>query len=141
MKEVATRAAPRTTPHAQATFAAARVPLIALVLLVVPALLPPPAMASDARADATRGRQLLAHYQCGACHEIPGVRNARGRLGPSLARLGSRGYIAGEVPMNATTLQAWLVQPSALVPGTLMPAMGVTTTDAGAMAAYLLSLR
>lgn len=91
--------------------------------------------------DADRGRELLAHYQCGACHEIPGVRNARGRLGPTLARFSSRAYIAGEVPVDAATLAAWLVDPRSLVPATQMPAMGVSRDDAAAMAAYLLTLR
>lgn len=99
------------------------------------------AAASEVARDTDLGRQLLAQYQCGACHEIPGVRNARGRLGPTLSGLASRAYIAGEVPINAATLRAWLIQPGALVPSTLMPAMGVSADDAAAMAAYLLTLR
>lgn len=91
--------------------------------------------------DAERGRELLAQYQCGACHAIPGVRNARGRTGPTLERFGTRAYIAGEVPVTPRTLQAWLVDPPALVPDTLMPAMGVSADDAAAMSTYLLSLR
>jgi len=121
MNEAATRAAP-------CALAAAGVALAFLALLS-------DAAAASGPRDASRGRQLLAQYQCGACHEIPGVRNARGRLGPTLSGMASRAYIAGEVPITTATLQAWLIQPAALVPGTLMPAMGVSSEDAAAMAA------
>jgi len=121
--------------------ASTRAAFCALAAGVVLAFLTEDAVTADARRDAARGRELLAHYQCGACHEIPGVRNARGRLGPTLSGLAARAYIAGEVPISAATLQAWLIEPRALVPGTLMPAMGVSSEDAVAMTAYLLTLR
>ena len=87
------------------------------------------------------GRALLAQYQCGSCHVIPGVPAARGNFGPTLEAFGVRAYIAGEIPNTAPLLQRWLQQPSALVPGTLMPTMGASADDAKAMAAYLLALR
>jgi cytochrome c len=37
-------------------------------------------------------------------------------------------------------LAQWIVQPKALVPDTLMPAMGVSADQARDMAAYLLAL-
>lgn len=86
------------------------------------------------------GRELLA-YQCGSCHRIPGVRAARGSYGPTLEDFGHRRYIAGEIPNTPASLEAWIRNPSALVPGTLMPAMGVSQADARAMASYLRSLR
>ena len=94
---------------------------------------------SEHRVEA--GRALLAQYQCGSCHVIPGVRAARGNFGPTLEAFGVRAYIAGEIPNTAPLLKRWLQEPSALVPGTLMPAMGVSDADAQAMAAYLLALR
>jgi cytochrome c2 len=45
------------------------------------------------------------------------------------------------VPNTDAQLQRWLVDPPALVPGTAMPAMGVTPADARDLAAYLRSLR
>ena len=87
------------------------------------------------------GRALLAQYQCGSCHVIPGVPAARGGFGPTLEGYGRRAYIAGEVPNTAPLLQRWLQQPSALVPGTMMPPMGVSAADAQSMAGYLLTLR
>lgn len=97
-----------------------------------------------AEASATQqalGRRLLAQYQCGSCHAIPGVEAARGQDGPPLEGFGRRSYIAGHVPNAPDALARWIVEPHALAPGTTMPAMGVAPDDARAMAAYLLALR
>ncbi len=90
--------------------------------------------------DPALGQRLLAQYQCGSCHAIPGVAAARGIRGPSLEAFGKRSYIAGYIPNRPDALVRWIVQPSALVPGTLMPSMGVSAGDARDMAAYLESL-
>jgi cytochrome c2 len=90
---------------------------------------------------AQRGRRLLAQYQCGSCHSIPGVDGARGRVAVPLAGFGARSYIAGRLPNADDTLVRWIVDPAALVPGTLMPSMGVSEDDARDMAAYLRTLR
>lgn len=91
--------------------------------------------------DAERGRQLLGHYQCGACHIVPGVEAAQGTLAVTLESFGRRSYIAGRVPNRPELLQRWLIEPASLVPGTAMPAMGVSRADARDMAAYLGALR
>lgn len=87
--------------------------------------------------DADRGRALMAQYQCGACHAIPEVAAARGTAGPSLADFWQRSYIAGRIPNLPDPLVAWIVNPPAMVPGTRMPAMGVSEADARHMAAAL----
>lgn len=87
-----------------------------------------------------RGQVLMVQYQCGSCHAIPQVAAARGSVGPSLAGFGRRSYIAGELPNGPETLARWIESPGALVPGTVMPAMGVAPQDARDMAAYLLTL-
>ncbi|WP_077003232.1 cytochrome c family protein [Variovorax sp. KK3] len=99
-----------------------------------------PVYADAPAAQVARGRSLLAQYQCGSCHVIPGVAAARGGVGPALESFGRRSYIAGEVPSNPRSLAQWLVAPDALVPGTTMPAMGVSPDDARDMAAYLMAL-
>lgn len=87
------------------------------------------------------GQRLLAQYQCGSCHAIPGVAAIRQQTtGPALTAFGRRSYIAGQVPNRPDTLARWIADPAALVPGTPMPAMGVSPTDARDMAAYLLAL-
>jgi len=93
-----------------------------------------------ASAQRERGRLLLAQYQCGSCHAIPGVQAARGRMGPTLASFGRRSYIGGHVPNGTEHLVRWIVAPQAVVPGTAMPAMGVSPDDARDMAAYLQAL-
>lgn len=93
-----------------------------------------------APAQMARGQQLLGQYQCGSCHVIPEVPIARGGVGPSLEAFGRRSYIAGQVPNRPDTLAHWIVAPSALVPGTAMPSMGVSPDEARDMAAYLLAL-
>ena len=91
--------------------------------------------------QAERGRQLLARYHCASCHSIPGVAAARGRLAASLAGYGRRSYIAGRVANEPATLARWIADPASIVPGTLMPSMGVAPADARDMAAYLGQLR
>jgi cytochrome c2 len=88
-----------------------------------------------------RGRELLAQHHCGSCHVIPGVPAAQGRVAVTLEAFGRRSYIAGRVPNSDANLARWLVEPASLVPGTLMPAMGVSPADAREMAAYLRGLR
>jgi cytochrome c2 len=97
--------------------------------------------AEDMPPNAQRGRLLLAQYQCGSCHVIPGVAAARGTLGPTLQGFGRRSYITGEVPNRTESLVRWIVQPRALVPDTTMPSMGVSVEDARHMAAFLHGLR
>lgn len=87
--------------------------------------------------NAVRGKRLMSQYQCGACHVVPGVAAARGTVGPSLADYGLRSYIAGRLVNRPDLLARWIERPSALVPGTSMPDMGVAPQDARDMAAWL----
>lgn len=96
--------------------------------------------AAKTSGDTSRGLALVAQYQCGACHAIPGVPASRGIHGPSLEAFGKRSYIAGRVPNTPASLAHWIAQPSALVPDTAMPSMGVSPEEARHMAAYLGSL-
>lgn len=100
-----------------------------------------PARAEPARDEVERGRRLIAQYQCGRCHEVPGVPDSRGRVAASLAGFGRRSYIAGRFPNEPATLARWIAAPTALSPATLMPSMGVSDADARAMASYLGSLK
>ncbi|WP_257624897.1 c-type cytochrome [Variovorax boronicumulans] len=94
-----------------------------------------------APAQIARGQQLLAQYQCGSCHAVPGAAIARGRVGPPLDGFGRRSYIAGHVPNGPEALARWIEAPAALVPDTTMPSMGVSPADARDIAAYLLALK
>jgi cytochrome c2 len=91
--------------------------------------------------DAKTGKQLITQYQCGACHKIPNVAGAGGLAGPDLEKFGRLSYIAGGIPNDPAHLEAWLLDPPALKPGTVMPKMGLTPQEASHMAAYLYTLR
>lgn len=93
------------------------------------------------QADARRGRELLGSYGCGACHVIPGIRHANGRVGPKLEDLVHQMYIAGVVPNTPDDLAAWIQHPQQINPLTAMPDLNVTEAEARDMAAYLYSTR
>jgi cytochrome c len=97
--------------------------------------------AAEPAGDAERGRRLMAQYQCGRCHAIPGVAGAGGRLAVPLDAFGLRSYIAGRIPNGRAALERWIVDPPSLVPGTLMPNLGVSAAEAHDIAAYLGALR
>jgi cytochrome c1 len=88
-----------------------------------------------------RGRALIVHYGCGACHTIPGIYTARGLVGPPLFFWSRRTMIAGELPNNPANLVRWIENPPAIEPGTAMPNLGVTPPQARDIAAYLYTLQ
>ncbi|MCW5715000.1 MAG: c-type cytochrome [Bauldia sp.] len=102
---------------------------------------PPVARADAGRGDAEDGRTTVASLACGACHSIPGIRAADGTVGPSLAGLGNRNFIAGTLPNDPGTLAAFVRNAPSLVPGTAMPAMPLSEAQAIDVAAFLASLR
>jgi cytochrome c len=91
--------------------------------------------------DPARGKDLIVHYGCGSCHSIPGIRQARGLVGPPLILFGRRTFIAGEVPNTPDQLVRWLLDPKAIEAGTAMPNLGLSEQDARHIAAYLYTLR
>jgi cytochrome c2 len=90
--------------------------------------------------DAARGRAALIRFECGACHQIPGIPSARGRVGPDLGDFRRRPYIAGSLANTPESLVRWLIDPPALAPETAMPAVGMDAGQARDAAAYLYSL-
>jgi cytochrome c1 len=83
------------------------------------------------------GKGAIRAYGCGGCHEIPGVDQASGKVGPSLHDLASRRYIAGTLPNTPDDLVRWIEDPQGVQPGTLMPNLGVSDQAAKDIAAYL----
>lgn len=90
--------------------------------------------------DPGRGIVALRQYGCATCHRIPGVVGADTPVGPPLAHLARRSFIAGAVANDAPDLIRWLRAPQKLHPGSAMPDLGVTERDARDMAAYLYTL-
>jgi cytochrome c len=91
--------------------------------------------------DPDRGALAIGRYGCGSCHEIPGVRSARGTVGPSLSGIAGRTYIAGQLSNSPANLMRWVQHPRHVEPRTAMPEMGVTEVDARDITAYLYTLR
>jgi cytochrome c1 len=90
---------------------------------------------------AAQGVALIRGFGCGACHRIPGIGEAKGNVGPSLAGFGDRVYIAGVLRNNPENLVTWLRDPQQVVPGNAMPDLGLTDQQARDIAAYLYKLR
>lgn len=90
--------------------------------------------------DPEQGKELLRWLGCGTCHTIPGVRSARGHVGPPLDRWVERQYISGQLVNTPANLVAWLVDPLAIDPSTAMPSVNATESQARDMAAYLYTL-
>jgi putative membrane protein len=91
--------------------------------------------------DMAKGRLAIERYGCGACHTIPGVPGARGMVGPPLATVGGRMYIAGMLTNTPQNLVRWIQGPQAVAPGNAMPNLGVSASDARDIAAYLYTRR
>ena len=105
-----------------------------LVALFV--LIPVAAQAADPFAQA----KGIMSAQCSSCHVIPGVPGAFGDIGPSLKGVAKRPLIAGKLPNNTANMVRWLMHPQQVSPGTSMPELGLTSDQAGKIAAYLATL-
>jgi cytochrome c1 len=84
--------------------------------------------------------KALIASNCAACHTVPGVPSAVGKVGPSLAGIAVRQVIAGKFANNKPTLVRWIMHPQQMVPGTAMPEMGLTQAQAMQIADYLYTL-
>jgi cytochrome c len=93
-----------------------------------------------AAGNAEAGRRAIAQLECGVCHVIPGVRGARGTVGPTLAGFARRSYIAGTVPNNPAAALRWVLDPPSMAPATAMPVMPLTVDQARDVVAYLYTL-
>ena len=91
--------------------------------------------------NATNGRIVIEYRNCGTCHTIPGVRNARGLVAPPLFWFSRRTFIAGEVPNTPENLVQWVRSPQSIEPRTAMPTLGLSEQEARDVAAYLYTLR
>lgn len=91
--------------------------------------------------DARQGAAVIRAKGCGGCHTIPGIVNADGEVGPPLNGIGRRIYIAGVLRNTPDNMILWLRHPQRVVPGNVMPDMGLSRTQARDVAAYLYTLR
>jgi cytochrome c len=122
-------------------------------LLALAALLTTPAAyASDSKGDAANGKELFMNNGCPACHGVTPEDNAK--VGPNL--IGVVGRKAGTTPSllgpsdnmkkygvtwSAETLDEFLANPNAKVPGTAMIGMLADPQQRADVIAYLSTLR
>ena len=93
----------------------------------------------DARAAA--GKRVFESNACMNCHAVAGT-SADGRFGPDLTHLMSRATIAAGATQNShNNLRLWIQDPSAIKPGSLMPAMKLSDSDLDAVVSYMETLR
>lgn len=90
--------------------------------------------------DPERGRRLLSEYGCVACHQIPGVPNAVGTVGPPLDAVARRSYLGGRIVNTPENMIRWISDPRAVDRETAMPALAVSQDDVRDIATYLYTL-
>jgi len=90
---------------------------------------------------ASLGKRIFETTACINCHAISGTA-ANGRFGPDLTHLMSRSTIASGAAENTTeNLRLWILNPDAIKPGSLMPAMKLSDADIDAVVRYMETLR
>jgi cytochrome c oxidase subunit 2 len=91
-------------------------------------------------AGAIAGRRVFERNACMNCHAVGGT-PADGRFGPDLTHLMSRTTIAAGAAENTRdNLRLWIQNPSAIKPGSLMPAMKLNVADLDAVVSYMQTL-
>jgi len=87
---------------------------------------------------AAQGETLFRNKGCIGCHSLQAKGAPTALIGPNLANVGSRAYIAaGWLKNTDENLEAWIQDPQALKKGVLMPNLGVKPDEAKALRAYL----
>jgi putative membrane protein len=89
----------------------------------------------------TRGAQAIREYGCATCHTIPGIPGATATVGPPLAGISGRSYIAGVLTNTPDNLVRWIKDPPGVDPLTAMPNVGVRDSVARDIASYLYTLK
>jgi cytochrome c oxidase subunit 2 len=85
-----------------------------------------------------QGEKLFAQKGCIGCHSLVAVNPPKGMIGPNLANVGSRSWIAaGTLPNTDENLAGWIRNPQKWKQGVLMPNLGVTEVEAKALVAFL----
>jgi len=85
-----------------------------------------------------QGQKLFLMKGCVGCHSLVAYNAPQGLLGPNLANVGARTYIAaGTLPNTDENLAHWIRVPQDVKHGVLMPNLGVTEDEAKALVAFL----
>jgi cytochrome c oxidase subunit 2 len=99
----------------------------------------PPAPQEPAGAE---GQKLFLAKGCVGCHSLVAFNAPKGMLGPNLANIGARSWIAaGTLPNTDENLAHWIRVPQEVKHGVLMPNLGLSENEAKSIAAYLRTIR
>jgi cytochrome c1 len=91
--------------------------------------------------DPQKGVEAIAKYGCGACHTIPGIKDASATIGPPLEHIASRQILGGHLQNTPENMARWIQDPQKIDPRNAMPKLGVTDDDARNIVAYLYTLK
>jgi cytochrome c1 len=84
------------------------------------------------------GEKLWTAKGCLACHALHAVDAPKGMVGPNLANVGARSYLAaGTLKNTDENMVRWIRDPHEIKQGVLMPNLGVTEEEARALVAFL----
>ena len=89
--------------------------------------------------DMHEARALIA-ANCAACHRIPGIARANGRVGPSLDGISRQQIIAGHFANSPDTMTQWIEHPQQLLPGDAMPETGLNHEQVTKIVDYLYTM-
>ncbi|HYO60412.1 MAG TPA: cytochrome c oxidase subunit II [Actinomycetota bacterium] len=96
--------------------------------------------AEPADSLAKEGQQIFTD-SCASCHAIQGVTEAPRNVGPDLTHFASRETFAGAMfRLNEANLAAWINDPRAVKPGSLMPDYNLSEDEIDAVVEYLMGL-
>ena len=88
------------------------------------------------------GKKLFVAKGCSACHVAPGIPEAVGTIGPSLAGIAGRPTIAGgKLQTSAENMKKWLKDPPAVKSDTQMPSLALTDAEVEALTQLMLSFK
>lgn len=89
-------------------------------------------------AATTEGEKLFLAKGCIACHALNAYEAPKGMVGPNLANVGARSYIAaGTLKNTDENLARWIRDPQGIKKGVLMPSLGLTAEEARVLVQYL----
>jgi cytochrome c len=88
----------------------------------------------------TQEAKMLIAKNCGACHRIPGIAGAQGRVGPSLDQISRQQILAGHFANTPDNMAAWIEHPQRLLPGNAMPEMGLSDIQVRKIVDYLYTM-
>ena len=90
--------------------------------------------------EALDGQALFRAKGCASCHAVQGF--AAGEVGPDLTHLQQRKTFAGAMfDLNEKNMRAWLRNPPAEKPGSIMPNLDLTEEEITSLIAYLDTLK